>query len=278
VTAAADTEALAGETQGFLVTLDNFEGPFDLLLSLITKRKLDITEVALSQVTDEFILYIKQLGPQWELDTVSSFLVVAATLLDMKTAHLLPQGDVDNEEDLEALEARDLLFARLLQYRAFKQVAAWIQSVLDVEAKRVARPGGLEENFLVLLPEVTITITAEQFAQMALMAMTPAAQDEVFVEHIYAPTARVAEQANLMADRLQHCTATSFRALTADAGSTAVTVARFLAVLELFRADLVVFEQLDPMSELVIRWVGASIDEVEISDEYDQTDLTQEEM
>jgi len=277
VTAAAETEALAGETQGFLVTLDNFEGPFDLLLSLISRHKLDITEVALSQVTDEFILYIKQLGAQWELDQVSSFLVVAATLLDMKTAHLLPQGDVDDEEDLEALEARDLLFARLLQYRAFKQVAAWIQSVLDDEAKRVPRPGGLEENFLVLLPEVTITVSPEDFARMALAAMTPAAQEEVFVEHIYAPPASVAEQANLMADRLQRCTATSFRALIADSGSTAVTVARFLAVLELFRADLVVFEQLDPMSELVIRWVGASVDEVEVSDEYDRTELSEEE-
>jgi len=270
------TEQPGSGTPGFSVTLDNFEGPFDLLLSLISKHKLDITEIALSQVTDEFIFHIKQQGPQWDLDQASSFLVVAATLLDLKTARLLPDGQVDDEEDLSILEARDLLFARLLQYRAFRQVAAWIQSVLESEARRVPRPGGLEEQFAVLLPEVTITITPDQFAQLALTAMTPAAQDEVFVEHIYAPQVSVAEQANLVADRLQHTAATSFRALVADAESTLVTVARFLAILELFRADLVVFEQLDPLSELVIRWVGAAVEEVDISDEYDKTELDEE--
>ena len=262
---------------GFSVTLDNFEGPFDLLLTLIAKHKLDITEVALSQVTDEFIGHIKQQGPQWDLDQASSFLVVAATLLDLKAARLLPQGQVDDEEDLALLEARDLLFARLLQYRAFKQVAEWIAGVLADQAKRVGRPGGLEEQFAGLLPEVEIGLSAEEFAELARLAMTPAAPPEVSVTHIYVPPVSVAEQANLVAGRLQQASYTTFRALIADAATTAVVVARFLAVLELFKADLVVFEQLNPLADLVIRWVGPATEEVAVEDEYDQAPGTTEE-
>jgi len=269
------TEELA--PTGFSVTLDNFEGPFDLLLSLIAKHKLDITEVALSQVTDEFIGYIKQQGPQWDLDQASSFLVVAATLLDLKAARLLPQGQVDDEEDLALLEARDLLFARLLQYRAFKQVADWISQVLADQAKRVGRPGGLEEQFIGLLPEVEITLSGEEFAELARLAMTVVAPPEVSVDHIYVPPVSVAEQANLVAGRLQQASFTTFRALVADAASTAVTVARFLAILELFKADLVVFEQLNPLADLVIRWVGAATEEIVVEDEYEQTSSTTEE-
>jgi segregation and condensation protein A len=260
---------MESETPGFSVRLDNFEGPFDLLLSLIARHKLDITEVALSHVTDEFISYIKEQGPGWDLDQASSFLVVAATLLDLKTARLLPQGEVDDEEDLALLEARDLLFARLLQYRAFKEVASWVDSVLGEEGKRIPRPGGLEEAFACLLPEVQFTVTPEEFAQLAISAMTVSAKAEVSVEHIYSSAVSVAEQANLVADRLQRNQTMSFRSLIADSESLATTVARFLAILELYRSDLVVFEQLDSLTELVIRWVGDEIDEVQISGEYD---------
>lgn len=262
------TQELTAE--GFSVTLDVFEGPFDVLLSLIAKRKLDITEIALSQVTDEFITYIAERGPQWDLEQASAFLVVAATLLDVKAARLLPQGAVDDEEDLELLAARDLLFARLLQYRAFKQVAQWIGSVLDEQSRRLPRPGGLEDKFAVLLPEVTITVSPDQFAQLARLAMVPPAPVEVSLDHIYVPRVSVVEQANLVASRLQRTTTTTFRALVADAASPAVTVARFLAILELFRIDLVAFEQLSPLGELVIRWVGEAVAEIEVSDEFDQ--------
>lgn len=257
------------ETPEFSLTLDNFSGPFDLLLTLISRRKLDITEVALSQVTDEFIAYIKAQGPTWDLDQTSSFVVVAATLLDLKTARLLPHGEVDDEDDLALLEARDLLFARLLQYRAFKQVASWVESVLAQESKRIPRPGGLEEEFATLLPEVTLELTGEEFAQLAISAMTLTAQAEVNMEHIYLPSVSVAEQANVLATRLQKNEAMTFRALVADSETLPTTVARFLAILELYRNDLVVFEQLDSLAELVIRWVGGPTDEVSFVDEYD---------
>src|SRR5487761_1233963 len=139
-----------GETRGssgpggFEVHLDVFEGPFDLLLALISKHKLDITEVALSQVTDEFIAYIRQRSGGWDLDQVSYFLVVAATLLDLKAARLLPSGEVEDEEDLALLEARDLLFARLLQYRAYKEVAAIFAARMAAETQRHPRRVPLE--------------------------------------------------------------------------------------------------------------------------------------
>ena len=262
-------EATESETLGFSVRLDNFEGPFDLLLTLIARHKLDITEVALSQVTDEFISYIQNQG-EWDLDQASSFLVVAATLLDLKTARLLPQGEIDDEEDLARLEARDLLFARLLQYRAFKVVASWIETILLEEGRRVPRPGGLEEAFANLLPEVELNLTPEALMELAQAAITVTAQVKVNVEHIYSPSVSVVEQANLVADRLQRNQAMTFRALVADSESLPTTVARFLAVLELYRVDLVVFEQLDPFSDLIIRWVGEETDEVQVSDEYDK--------
>ena len=202
--------------QSFAVRLDNFEGPFDLLLSLIAKHKLDITEVSLSQVTDEFIAHVKALGPVWDLEQTSSFLLVAATLLDLKAARLLPSGDVEDEEDLALLEARDLLFARLLQYRAFKQVAAVFSERLDDEALRHPRAVGLEERFSTLLPEVLIGIGLEEFAQLAAKALEPKPVLEVSLQHIHAAQVSVQEQAGVVVDRLRRAGTLTFRALCGD--------------------------------------------------------------
>ncbi|MDR0959838.1 MAG: segregation/condensation protein A [Propionibacteriaceae bacterium] len=267
---AAVEAAPASDESTFAVKLPNFEGPFDLLLHLIAKHKLNITEVALSQVTDEFIAHIRSQGESWDLDRTSQFLVVAATLLDLKTARLLPQGDVDDEDDLALLEARDLLFARLLQYRAFRQVSAWIEEVLDSESKRAARPGGLEPAFAGLLPEVVLTTTLEEFARLAAGAMIPPRPPQVALDHVYIPVVSVAEQTNLVAARLRREESVTFRSLAADAGDRLVVVARFLAILELYRSALVTFEQIDPMGELVIRWSGTDDDEpIVITDDYD---------
>ena len=190
-----------GEDTGFAVHLDNFEGPFDLLLSLISKHKLDITEIALSQVTDEFIGYVKTLGPEADLEQTTSFLLVASTLLDLKAARLLPQGDVEDEEDLALLEARDLLFARLLQYKAFKQIAGVLEERFAAETKRHPRAVGLEERFATLLPEVLIGIGLDQFAQLAAKALEPKPVLELSLQHIHAAQVSVREQAALVVDR-----------------------------------------------------------------------------
>src|SRR6478735_1858622 len=246
------------ETPAFEVSLDNFEGPFDLLLSLIAKHKLDITEVSLSRVTDEFIAHVKAGGPVWDLEQTTSFLLVAATLLDLKAARLLPQGDVEDEEDLALLEARDLLFARLLQYRAFKQVAGVLQTRLAGESRRHPRAVGLEERFATLLPEVLIGIGFEQFAGLAAKALEPKTVLEVSLQHIHAAQVSVREQAGLMVERLQRSGTMTFRALCGDSPDTLTTVARFLALLELFREGAVGFDQVTPLGELTVRWTGAA--------------------
>jgi segregation and condensation protein A len=255
----------------FAVRLDNFEGPFDLLLSLIAKHKLDITEVALSRVTDEFISFIKQAGREWDLEQTSSFLVVAATLLDLKAARLLPQGDVEDEEDLALLEARDLLFARLMQYQAFKQVASVLEHRIAGESRRFPRAVGLEERFATMLPEVLIGLGLEEFATLAARAMAPKPVPEVSLSHLHAPAVSVREQAALVVDRLRRHSTMTFRALSGDSPDTLTTVARFLALLELFREGVVSFDQVVPMGELTVRWTGATDGDVEITDEFDGT-------
>jgi len=263
----APEEAAAG---GFDVHLDNFEGPFDLLLSLISKHKMDVTEVALSTVTDEFIAHIKLAGDVWDLEQTTSFLLVASTLLDLKAARLLPQGDVEDEEDLALLEARDLLFARLLQYKVFKQIAGIIDQRMNGEALRHARSVGLEERFATLLPEVLIGLGLDEFAGLAAKALEPKPEPETIgLSHIHAPAVSVREQATVVIGRLRGSGTMTFRALAADAPDMMTRVARFLALLELFREGVVSFDQMTPLGELSIRWTGSDDAEIEITDEFD---------
>ena len=240
----------------FQVHLDVFEGPFDLLLSLIAKKQLDVTLVALAQVTDEFIAHIRSTGEDWDLDQASGFLVVAATLLDLKVARLLPSADLEDDEDLALLEARDLLFARLLQYRAYKQLAAQFEQRMATEGRRFPRVVPMEPEFVALLPEVLLGLGPEQFAELAGRAMVPKAPPAVAVDHLHAPKVSVREQAVLLSRRLRQVGTATFRSLSADAESTLVVVGRFLALLELYREGAVVFDQLAALGELHVRWVG----------------------
>jgi segregation and condensation protein A len=260
-------------TTGFAVRLENFEGPFDLLLSLIGKHKLDVTEIALSRVTDDFIAHIKAMresaGGVEDLEETTSFLLIAATLLDLKAVRLLPQAEVEDEEDLALLEARDLLFARLLQYRAFKQVAGIFEERFESQAHRHPREVGLEERFATLLPEVLIGIGLEDFARLAARAMQPKPTLDVPMHHIHAPAVSVREQAGVIISVLKLNGASTFRALAADSPDTLTTVARFLALLELFREGVVAFDQLTPLGELTIRWTGDEDTEVDLIDEFD---------
>lgn len=267
--APADEPSAASGSGEFLLSLDNFEGPFDLLLSLIAKHKLDITEVALSQVTVDFIAHIKAAGGAWDLEQTSSFLVVASTLLDMKAARLLPQAEVEDEEDLALLEARDLLFARLLQYRAFKQVASVFEERMGREGRRFPRAVGLEERFATLLPEVLIGLGLEEFAALAAKAMAPKPVEEVSFAHLHAPAVSVREQAVIVVERLRRNEAMTFRALCSDAPDTLTRVARFLSLLELFREGAVAFDQVTPLGELTVRWTGSAEGEIDIEDEFD---------
>ncbi|MER6723768.1 segregation and condensation protein A [Streptomyces halstedii] len=263
-------EAAGGDERRFTVRLVNFEGPFDLLLQLISKHKLDVTEVALSKVTDEFMAHIRAMGPDWDLDQTTEFLVVAATLLDLKAARLLPTAEVEDEADLALLEARDLLFARLLQYRAYKRVAEIFQDRLDSEARRHPRTVGLEPHHAELLPEVVISVGPDGFARLAVKAMRPRPEPQVYVDHIHAPLVSVREQAEVVVARLRAEGETSFRALTEDAPDTLTVVARFLALLELYREKAVALDQEEALGELLVRWAGAEGTEPLVTDEFDQ--------
>ena len=239
---------------GFEVHLDVFEGPFDLLLGLISKHKLDIAEVALSQVTDEFIAYIRARADSFDLDQASHFLVVAATLLDLKAARLLPAGEVEDEEDLALLEARDLLFARLLQYRAYKEVAGNFAGRMAAQARRFPRRVPMEPRFAGLLPEVLLGLGPAEFARIAAITLTPRPAPVVSTEHIHTPRTTVREQAEILAGRLREVHRATFRQLISDCAGTYEVVARFLAVLELYREGNVSLEQAEPLGDLFVTW------------------------
>jgi segregation and condensation protein A len=249
----------AGGSTRFTVRLTNFEGPFDLLLQLIGKHKLDVTEIALSTVTDEFIAYLRALGGELDLDQASEFLVVASTLLDLKAARLLPAADVEDEEDLELLEARDLLFARLLQYKAYKRAAEFLRVREAAAARRFPREAGPDPRFRELEPEVLLDVTPAQFAALAARVLAPKPPAVVSVSHLHASAVSVAEQLLIVRNQLARSGGATFRALTADCGSTLEVVGRFLALLELYRQQRVTFEQLAPLGELHVRWIGGAL-------------------
>jgi segregation and condensation protein A len=251
----------------FRVRLDNFEGPFDLLLNLISHRQLDVTEVALSQVTDEFISYLAGME-EWDLGNATEFLVVAATLLDLKAARLLPAAEVEDEEDLALLEARDLLFARLLQYRAYKLAAAYLSELERSQARRHGRSVELEQRFTELLPEVLITVTPQQFAAIAAQAMVPKPVPVVSTDHLYAAQVSVRDQMGVLRARLRRTGAATFRSLVSDCSMTMI-VARFLGLLELYREGWVAFDQAAALAELRVRWIGPDDDDLPIETDED---------
>jgi segregation and condensation protein A len=257
----------------FAVRLDNFEGPFDLLLTLISRHQMDVTEVALSRVTDEFIAHIHALGTSWDLGQATEFLVVAATLLDLKAARLLPAAQVEDEEDLALLEARDLLFARLLQYRAYKQVAGYLGVLERAQARRYPRVVPLEPRYADLMPEVLLAVSLERFARIAAAALAPKPPPVVSTEHVHSPRVSIREHASIVRERLARTGRATFRSLTQDCQHTLELVARFLALLELYREGSVAFDQVAPLGELHVRWTGATdgtepADAVDVDEEY----------
>ena len=252
----------------FNVKLSQFEGPFDLLLTLIAKHELEVTARALHIVTDDFLQYIKNQGSEWDLNETTEFLVIAATLLDLKTARLLPSGEVEDEEDIARLEARDLLFARLMQYKAFKDVSYWLNIQLSVEAKRYPRSVSLEPQFANLLPEVLLGLGPNELARLAARAMEVKTIPTISLSHLHASTVSVREQAGIIVERLRRVGASTFRSLITGV-EIPVVIARFLAILELFRESQITLEQESPLADLFIRWVGAEQGEIAVTDEFD---------
>lgn len=269
-TATKDPIVIENSVDKFNVKLNQFEGPFDLLLSLIAKHELEVTALALHIVTDDFLQYIKNQGSTWDLDETTEFLVIAATLLDLKTARLLPSGEVEDEEDIARLEARDLLFARLMQYKAFKDVSFWLNEQLGIESKRFARSVSLEPQFANLLPEVLLGLGPNELARLAAKAMEVKTIPSISLTHLHAPTVSVREQAGIIVERLRRVGSTTFRSLISGV-EVPVIVARFLAILELFRESQVTLEQESPLADLYIRWIGSEQGEVQVTAEFDES-------
>lgn len=249
----------APSQNGFQVRLTNFEGPFDLLLQLIFAHRLDVTEVALHQVTDEFIAYTRAIGPELGLEETTTFLVIAATLLDLKAARLLPTGQVEDDADLALLEVRDLLFARLLQYRAFKHVAEMFAELEAAALRSYPRAVALEDRFSGLLPEVMLGVDVDRFAEIAAIAFTPRPAPTVATEHLHELMVSVPEQAAQLMSLLEARGTgkwASFSELVADCRAPIEIVGRFLALLELYRSQAVAFDQAEPLGVLQVSWTG----------------------
>ena len=253
------------KASGFAVSLGNFEGPFDLLLSLISKHEMDITEISLSRVTDEFISYLKSLDDNEELDQASEFLVIAATLLDLKIAGLLPKGEVVDAEDVALLEARDLLFARLLQYRAFKEISSWFSTALQIESNRIPREVQMEERFRKQKPELVWTLTLAEFYQLSQEVLTPREIPSVGLTHLHAPRVSIREQATEVISMLRQATNLSFRDLIGSVKDRGIVVARFLAVLELYRLSAISFDQVSPLGDLQLTWRAENFDDEQLA-------------
>ncbi|EHR51678.1 hypothetical protein SacmaDRAFT_3458 [Saccharomonospora marina XMU15] len=266
-----------GSASRFKVRLDNFEGPFDLLLQLISQHQLDVTEVALHQVTDDFIAYTRALGAEWDLDETTEFLVIAATLLDLKAARLLPSAEVEDPDDLALLEARDLLFARVLQYRAYKQVAALFAELEAGALRRYPRSVALEDRYVGLLPEVMLGVTPQRFAEVALGVFRPKPPPTVSLDHLHVGKVSVREHAAILRVRLAASGTATFSELVTDCEHTIEVVARFLALLELYRESTVTFEQAEALAELHVRWTGGSVADAEAEAERDRADGDDEE-
>ncbi|MFD1720654.1 segregation and condensation protein A [Amnibacterium endophyticum] len=248
----------------FRVRVGGFDGPFDLLLDLIGRHELEVTALSLSAVTDEFLAHLGRLGDAVGLETQSSFLVVGTTLLDAKIAGLLPQGEAVDPEAVAVLEARDLLFARLLQYRAYREASAWFGDAFETEASRHAHPGSLEDRVRPAAPPAEVPLDLAAFALLAASALTPRPVPTVGTDHLHAPPERVRLHAAEVVALLRDGRPRAFLELTGPDATRAVVVARFLAVLELHRQSAIVLEQVDPLGALVVRWTATDWDDTRL--------------
>jgi len=221
---------------------------------------MDVTEVALHQVTDDFLGHIKAMGTRWDLDQVTEFLVIAATLLDLKAARLLPDTTDDGAVDEDMFQARDLLFARLLAYRAFQQVAGLFAELEAGALRRYPRAVTLEARYLGLLPEIRIGMTPEQFAAMAGTVFRPKPPPTVNLDHLHAPRVSVADHTAVLRAMLTERGTATFGELVAGCTATLEVVARFLGLLNLYRESAVAFDQPEPLGTLTVRWTVASPD------------------
>ena len=254
-----EVEAAIGS--GFQVNLEVYSGPFDALLGMIANNKLELTEVSLSSITEEFLAYVRGLDFTKNMDEASAFLDVASILVEAKSVAILPGGEENHEQSLEALRERDLLFARLIQYRAYKQAAGDFRARFAANSGRFPHPAYMDEGIQAMLPELVWTLTPAELAKLAAQVIANAPASEVSVHQLHVPLVDLRAQSVVVRDRLRKALESgsqsmSFSELTQDCASRIEVVARFMAVLVFFKQGVLQYRQNGPFEELHLRWVA----------------------
>ena len=266
--AEAEISTEESATSGFQVNLEVYSGPFDALLGMIANNKLELTEVSLSSITEEFLTYVRGLDFTKNMDEASAFLDIASILVEAKSVAILPGGEDSqhDEQSLEVLRERDLLFARLLQYRAYKQAAGDFRARIAANSGRFPHPAAMDEGVAAMLPELVWTLTPLELAQLAAQVIANAPASEVSIHQLHVPLVDLRAQSLVVRDRLiaalesKGDQSISFSELTRDCTSRIEVVARFMAVLVFFKQGVLQYQQDGPFAELHLRWVP-SVDE-----------------
>jgi segregation and condensation protein A len=242
----------------YVVKTEVFEGPFDLLLHLIARQRVDLWQVSLSRITEDYLAEVRRMR-QLNLEVATEFLVVAATLLELKAARLLPSPDADADEVEAALEERDLLFARVLQYRAYKHVAGLFGARLAEQAAYFPRRVGAEDVLRHIVPALLVGVAPAELARLAAAALTPAPPPQVTTTHIAPPRLSVAEAVTSLAQRLHDRGTSTFEELVGRQAVPIEVVVALLAVLELYKRSLVELDQTSTFGEIAVRWTGGDL-------------------
>lgn len=275
--AEAEISTEESATSGFRVNLEVYSGPFDALLGMIANNKLELTEVSLSSITEEFLTYVRGLDFTKNMDEASAFLDIASILVEAKSVAILPGGEDSqhDEQSLEALRERDLLFARLLQYRAYKQAVGDFRARIAANAGRFPHPAAMDEGIAAMLPELVWTLTPLELAQLAAQVIANAPASEVSIHQLHVPLVDLRAQSLVVRDRLiaalesKGDQSISFSELTRDCTSRIEVVARFMAVLVFFKQGVLQYQQDGPFAELHLRWVpgvAETMNDVNISE------------
>ena len=275
--AEAEISTEESATSGFQVNLEVYSGPFDALLGMIANNKLELTEVSLSSITEEFLTYVRGLDFTKNMDEASAFLDIASILVEAKSVAILPGGEDSqhDEQSLEALRERDLLFARLLQYRAYKQAAGDFRARIAANSGRFPHPAAMDEGVAAMLPELVWTLTPLELAQLAAQVIANAPASEVSIHQLHVPLVDLRAQSLVVRDRLiaalesKGDQSISFSELTRDCTSRIEVVARFMAVLVFFKQGVLQYQQDGPFAELHLRWVSGvdeTMNDVNISE------------
>lgn len=261
--AEAEISTEESATSGFRVNLEVYSGPFDALLGMIANNRLELTEVSLSSITEEFLTYVRGLDFKKNMDEASAFLDIASILVEAKSVAILPGGEDSqhDEQSLEVLRERDLLFARLLQYRAYKQAAGDFRARIAANSGRFPHPAAMDEGVAAMLPELVWTLTPLELARLTAQVIANAPASEVSIHQLHVPLVDLRAQSLVVRDRLiaalesKGDQSISFSELTRDCTSRIEVVARFMAVLVFFKQGVLQYQQDGPFAELHLRWV-----------------------